>query len=457
LSTYLFYDLETTGLDPVFDQILQFAAIRTDEALQPVGEPVNWFARLRPDVVPSPAALLKTNRSVASLGEGRPEYEVLRAIHQLVSAPGVISIGYNSLQFDDLFLRFGFYRNLLAPYAHHAARNGCGRADLLGLVVRFRCLAPNALNWPDAKDGVTLALELLAAANGCDEGQAHDALADVRASVNLARKLAASGGEWRTGIDAFNRQRDSEALDKLPPWPDGESPHRKGVLLSNGYRKSGYAAPAMLLACSRRYGNATYWLRLDDRDLPGKVSGEPSQSCWRRKNLGELPQVIDPRAITLDDEQIALAKRNVSWLAEHRTELERLRVFAEGYAYEARDDVDVDAQLYAREASTGADWAARNAFHAAEPDAKRALAEHFPDPVDRALAHRLLWRNYGWRDGEAEALKPLLEETTCRDYKGGCKRTRAAALAEVTKLEAERAGDAAAQQALNEIRAWLKT
>jgi len=29
-KTYLFYDTETTGLNKSFDQVLQFAAIRTD-------------------------------------------------------------------------------------------------------------------------------------------------------------------------------------------------------------------------------------------------------------------------------------------------------------------------------------------------------------------------------------------------------------------------------------------
>ena len=27
---YVFYDLETTGINPAFDQILQFAAVKTD-------------------------------------------------------------------------------------------------------------------------------------------------------------------------------------------------------------------------------------------------------------------------------------------------------------------------------------------------------------------------------------------------------------------------------------------
>ena len=35
-ATYLFYDLETTGLNPCFDQVLQFAAIRTDLSLNEI-------------------------------------------------------------------------------------------------------------------------------------------------------------------------------------------------------------------------------------------------------------------------------------------------------------------------------------------------------------------------------------------------------------------------------------
>ena len=33
MKTYLFYDLETTGLNPVFDQPIQFAAVRTDDEI----------------------------------------------------------------------------------------------------------------------------------------------------------------------------------------------------------------------------------------------------------------------------------------------------------------------------------------------------------------------------------------------------------------------------------------
>ena len=35
-NSYLFYDIETTGLNKAFDQVLQFAAIRTDPELNEI-------------------------------------------------------------------------------------------------------------------------------------------------------------------------------------------------------------------------------------------------------------------------------------------------------------------------------------------------------------------------------------------------------------------------------------
>ncbi|HEY0965240.1 MAG TPA: exonuclease domain-containing protein, partial [Candidatus Saccharimonadales bacterium] len=40
-KTFFFYDLETSGLNPREDRIMQFAGIRTDENFEQVGEPYN--------------------------------------------------------------------------------------------------------------------------------------------------------------------------------------------------------------------------------------------------------------------------------------------------------------------------------------------------------------------------------------------------------------------------------
>ena len=38
-DSFYWYDLETTGKNPKWDRIIQFAGIRTDRELSPLGDP----------------------------------------------------------------------------------------------------------------------------------------------------------------------------------------------------------------------------------------------------------------------------------------------------------------------------------------------------------------------------------------------------------------------------------
>ncbi len=57
--SFVFYDTETTGTDTWFDQILQFAAIKTDADLNELDR-FEIRCRLLPHVVPSPGAMRVT-------------------------------------------------------------------------------------------------------------------------------------------------------------------------------------------------------------------------------------------------------------------------------------------------------------------------------------------------------------------------------------------------------------
>ncbi len=59
---FVFYDLETTGISPAFDQPLQFAAIRTDDSCVEI-ERVDLRCRIVPHIIPSPQALIVTGVS----------------------------------------------------------------------------------------------------------------------------------------------------------------------------------------------------------------------------------------------------------------------------------------------------------------------------------------------------------------------------------------------------------
>ena len=64
--SFVFYDTETTGIDTSFDQVMQFAAIKTDEDLNII-ERFEIRSRLLPFVVPAPGALRVTKMTIDRL------------------------------------------------------------------------------------------------------------------------------------------------------------------------------------------------------------------------------------------------------------------------------------------------------------------------------------------------------------------------------------------------------
>ncbi len=187
--TIFWYDYETTGINPRCDRPLQVAGIRTDEALNEIGEPVNLYCRPADDILPHPAACLITGITPQILRErGLGEAEFMTRLHAELSRPGTCGAGYNSLRFDDEVTRYSLYRNFFDPYAREW-QGGNSRWDLIDLVRTTYALRPDGIQWPQQDGRVSLRLELLTAANGIDHGQAHDALSDVRATIGLARLL----------------------------------------------------------------------------------------------------------------------------------------------------------------------------------------------------------------------------------------------------------------------------
>lgn len=215
--SFLFFDLETTGADPVIDRPLQFAAIRTDTALEPIGEPVVWYARVPDDCLAHPAAVMTTGLLPDDpvLAEADSEANLANRIHRLVSQPNTCVVGFNNLRFDAPMLRFLFWRNLLDPYRHEWA-DGNSRFDVLDAARAYRLLAPAALDWPVDSDGhPTLRLSELSAANGLTHDNAHDALSDVEATIELARALRdADPALWERLLAARDKREVARVIDQ---------------------------------------------------------------------------------------------------------------------------------------------------------------------------------------------------------------------------------------------------
>lgn len=189
-QSFYWYDLETSGTDPRWDRIVQFGGFRTDMDLNPLGDELSCYVRLPDDVLPNPDATLITGITPdLTRREGISEYEMFERVLDLFSQPETCVAGFNSLRFDDEFMRHGLYRMLRDPYEREW-RNHNSRWDIIDLVRATGALRRDGIRWPTTPEGLpTYRLEEMTRANDLDHGQAHDALSDVRATVALGRLI----------------------------------------------------------------------------------------------------------------------------------------------------------------------------------------------------------------------------------------------------------------------------
>ena len=209
-TTILWHDYETWGVNPRQDRPSQFAAIRTSVDLEELGEPMLLYCQPGTDYLPTPEAVMLTGITPQkAAARGIIEAEFFGRINKAFMEPGTCGAGYNSLRFDDEVTRFGLYRNFIDPYAREWKNNN-SRWDILDLVRMAYALRPEGINWPLNEEGnVSFKLQHLTAANGIQHEDAHDALADVRATIDLARLIRQQ--QPRLFDFYFNLRRKQEA------------------------------------------------------------------------------------------------------------------------------------------------------------------------------------------------------------------------------------------------------
>ena len=188
-KTFFFYDLETSGLNPRDDRIMQFAGQRTTLDLEPIGEPFNILVTLNDDTLPSPDALLVTGITPQQTkDDGMSEADFAALLMKEVFTPDTITVGFNNIRFDDEFIRHLFWRNFYDPY-EWSWRDGRSRWDMLDVVRMTRALRPDGISWPEVDGVASNRLELLTKENGIDHLKAHDALSDVEALIAVTKLI----------------------------------------------------------------------------------------------------------------------------------------------------------------------------------------------------------------------------------------------------------------------------
>ena len=212
-DSFYWHDYETSGKDPDQDRPWQFAGVRTNVALEVIDDPLMLFARPCPDRLPHPAAIRVTGITPQQAEEkGLPETTFIQRIHDELARPKTCAVGYNSIRFDDEVTRFTLWRNFRDPYRREW-QNGNSRWDLLDVARALFALRPEGIVWPRREDGLpSFRLEDLTAANDIDHGAAHDALADVMATIEVARLFKRQQPEL---FDTLFAQRTKRGVSQL--------------------------------------------------------------------------------------------------------------------------------------------------------------------------------------------------------------------------------------------------
>lgn len=463
-QTFFFYDLETSGLNPREDRIMQFAGIRTDLDFNQIGEPYNILVKLNDDTLPSPDALMVTGITPQQTqSEGYTEAEFSKLLMDEVFTPGTIATGFNNVRFDDEFIRALFWRNFYDPYAWFW-RDGRSRWDLFDVVRMTRALRPEGIVWPVIDGKAVNRLEIITKENGIDHFKAHDALSDVEALIAVTKLIKAKQPKLYDHLFAY---KDKKLVQKLVNLENKQPFVYVSAQYDTAYHKATVAFP---LTAGKNGNVVVYDLRHDPTpflELSLKDLQKKFYAPWEeRQKEGYVPlpvkelqynrvPAVAPVGVLQQEDGWNRIGLNEETIAKNKTKLLSSPAFAENIRTlfenkpEFKKSPDPEAQLYdgfVSEADTLRIEKVRNSN-------EQQLADLHPGFVDERLDGLLLHykaRNYP---------KSLAEDEVAAWESWRAGRINAALPAFVTRLNqiARTNPDESKQFILQELQLWAES
>ena len=383
MGNFVFYDFETTGTSPAFDQALQFAAIRTDANLNPIEE-VDIRCRLLNHILPSPIALSITGvTSDMLVNQHLSHYEFTLQLYDLIKrwSPAIWT-GYNTISFDENVFRQMFYQNLL-PELYRTQTNGNVRLDLLRAVYACWGYGRASPAIPEVNGRLTSRLDTLAPHNGFNEHNAHDALGDVRATIFIAKLIRDREPDiWNTLMHNLNKASVKTALESNAVL---EVIDRLGGSPPKIYRG---------VFCGYNSGNAN---QLGFFDLENANAEE-----FAFPTLDQVKEAVEksPKRIrTIDLNKMPLIFATQNPTQKMQTDAKRIaansilrqlvgKALSEGY--EGREEQDqVEQQIYSGFYSNS-DKSLLDKFHRATWDQRMPMIDQFVDTRLKVMGLRLM-------------------------------------------------------------------
>jgi exodeoxyribonuclease-1 len=376
--------------------------------LNPIGEPDNILVKMTPDILPQPDAVLVHGITPQqTLADGISEAELAKYLTSKVFTADTIAVGYNNLRFDNEFLRFTFWRNFHDPY-EWCWKEGCSTWDLLDVVRMTRALRPDGIKWPFAPDGKpSNRLEYITSINKLEHANAHDALSDVLAVIDVARLIKTKQPKL------FAYLLDHRSKSKIAPLVGSGQP----LVYTSGRYPAEFdktTIAAMIIEKPDKSGALMYDLRIDPdefkdmsvADLTGRWAARGDDAAYfpvKELKYNRCP-AIAPLGV-MDDASYERLKLHKEIVENHFKKLQAAGEFGQNLlkAREALwpkaqtglvgDVQTVDGQLY-DSFVPDSDKTKMSAVRAARPQELAALNADFKDSRLNLLAPLYKARNF---------------------------------------------------------------
>ncbi|WP_165311162.1 exodeoxyribonuclease I [Vibrio ziniensis] len=428
LPTYFFFDYETWGTSPAKDRPSQFAGVRTDMDFNIIGEPLVIYCQLPSDYLPAPEAALITGITPQkAMAQGLSEPEFIARIHNELSQPNTTSLGYNSIRFDDEVTRYTCYRNFFDPYSW-SWQNNNSRWDLLDIMRACHALRPEGIAWPENEEGfASFKLEHLSKANGIEHENAHDAMADVIATIELAKRVKAAQPKL---FDYFFTMRHKRKLTELVDIVNMTPLMHVSGMLGRECQYTSWIVPiawhptnqnAVIVADLAK--NPQPLIDLSSEELHTRLYTKHDELApdelpvpVKLVHLNKCPILAPAKTLTAENaDKIGINREqclaNLALIRQHPEIREKLVVlFSIDREYEQSNDVDT--QLYDGFFSP-ADKAAMDIIRNTPPENLGALDITFADKRIEPLLFRYRARHYPWTLDETEQRRWA---NHCRDF-----------------------------------------
>jgi exodeoxyribonuclease-1 len=397
MSNFVFYDFETSSSNKYWGQIIQIGAVLTNDNLEELDR-FDARCRLSPGIIPECMALIVNKSSPKILKSSNlSHYEMIRQFVDTIKKWGKATfIGFNSIEFDEEFLRCTLFQTLEYPYI--TSTNGNNRGDALSLARAANLYYPGTLkNSINAKGNAVYKLDSLAPLNNIEHGDAaHSAIGDVLATVGVVKLIAKKAPNvWKASMLTMDKNQSLELIQKELFFCTNEYFYGKSRPYVQSFicQHPQYQWPL----CFDLKHDPSPFLAMSIQELTAAMKKQPKFIRTIRHN--KHPVIMNPSYGDKFDEYKMIGTANLKTRAELIRENKefaekissiKLSEAEEKEQSKSQDDLYHEESIYAKFTTTE-DNKIMPEFHSADWDKKPSILSRFKDERLQYFGKKLLY------------------------------------------------------------------